>query len=300
LKLIRTMWGIFDAAHHVPYSWEPVFRKLKEEGYEGIEFCVGPFNPFAINRQLFAELLQKYNFEFIAQIQTCGYPLSSHQVADHIASFKSLAQEAKEWGASLINSHSGSDAWSHKESVEFFTAALQFEKTLGVLVVHETHRRRALYNPFTTRDLLKEEALAGLQLNLDVSHWVVVCERIFNETDEVHFWGAILALVADRVRLVHARVGYSDGPQVPDPSAPEYTHEVVEHFKWWHKVWTHMKLRNIEVAYVEPEHGPAPYLHHLPHTNVPVADLWAVNSWVGQKVKEQFQTFSPARVLKDA
>ena len=31
---------------------------------------------------------------------------------------------------------------------------------------------------------------------------------------------------------------------------------------------------------IEPEHGPAPYLHTLPHTNVPVADLWAVNDWI--------------------
>ena len=35
-----------------------------------------------------------------------------------------------------------------------------------------------------------------------------------------------------------------------------------------------------ETMTIEPEHGPAPYLHTLPHTNVPVADLWAVNDWI--------------------
>lgn len=28
------------------------------------------------------------------------------------------------------------------------------------------------------------------------------------------------------------------------------------------------------------EHGPPRYLHTLPHTNVPVADLWEVNKYV--------------------
>lgn len=35
-------------------------------------------------------------------------------------------------------------------------------------------------------------------------------------------WNTILKLVADRTFHIHARVGYAHGPQVPDPSAPEY------------------------------------------------------------------------------
>ncbi len=97
---------------------------------------------------------------------------------------------------------------------------------------------------------------------------------------------------------MHARVGYCNGPQVPDPSAPEYATELQLHLKWWRHVWEGMRKRTLEYAYVEPEHGPAPYLHTLPHTNVPVANLWTVNSWVGRRVTEEFHTFDATTVYK--
>lgn len=39
---------------------------------------------------------------------------------------------------------------------EFFEAALRIEQEMGVMVVHETHRRRVLYNPFVARDLCRK------------------------------------------------------------------------------------------------------------------------------------------------
>ena len=125
-----------------------------------------------------------------------------------------------------------------------------------------------------------------------------MCERIFDVQDEITWWNDTLALVAERARLVHARVGYDNGPQVPDPSAQEWEAEVAAHMHWWHKVWAGMARRGLAVAYVEPEHGPAPYMHTLPHTRMPVADLWTVNSWVGRKVVEHFRTFSSETVYK--
>ena len=40
-----------------------------------------------------------------------------------------------------------------------------------------------------------------------------------------------------------------------------------------------------DVIYVEPEFGPAPYMTHLPYTDMPVADLWAINSWIHQRIR---------------
>eukprot|EP00026_Physarum_polycephalum_P013364 Phypoly_transcript_13757.p1 GENE.Phypoly_transcript_13757~~Phypoly_transcript_13757.p1 ORF type:complete len:311 (+),score=51.99 Phypoly_transcript_13757:93-1025(+) len=294
LKLIRALWGVLDAAHQTPASWEPLFEKLKGEGYQGLEFCVGPFNPFSSNKALFNELRAKYQFDFIAQIHTCGYPVASHKVEDHLESFKTLVQEAIDWGATFINAHSGSDTWTSAQVIQFYNACVVHEATAGIAVSHETHRRRALFNPFAAREILT--AVPALHVTLDVSHWVVVSERVFNEVDDAAFWDDTLALIAQRARLVHARVGYSDGPQVNDPSAPEWEMEVAIHFKWWKRVWAGMAARKLPFAYVEPEHGPAPYLHSLPHTRMPVADLWTVNSWVGRKVAEQFHTFTAATV----
>ena len=38
-----------------------------------------------------------------------------------------------------------------------------------------------------------------------------------------------------------------------------------------------------------PEFGPDGYLHTLPFTGQPVADLWQINSWMGQNEKSHFQ-----------
>jgi hypothetical protein len=37
-----------------------------------------------------------------------------------------------------------------------------------------------------------------------------------------------------------------------------------------------------------PEYGPPAYLHTLPHTAMPVADLWAICHWQAQRALVQF------------
>jgi hypothetical protein len=41
-----------------------------------------------------------------------------------------------------------------------------------------------------------------------------------------------------------------------------------------------------------PEFGPDGYLHHLPFTDVPVADLWGLNQWMGDCERQHFHRFS--------
>ncbi len=40
--------------------------------------------------------------------------------------------------------------------------------------------------------------------------------------------------------------------------------------------------------YAEPEFGPAPYMHTLPHTDTPVADLWTVNEFMAERLRTLF------------
>ena len=46
--------------------------------------------------------------------------------------------------------------------------------------------------------------------------------------------------------------------------------------RWWSQILKAQVQRGAAV-YAEPEFGPAPYMHTMPHTDVPVADLWTVN-----------------------
>jgi hypothetical protein len=41
-----------------------------------------------------------------------------------------------------------------------------------------------------------------------------------------------------------------------------------------------------------PEFGADGYLHHLPFTNMPVADLWSLNQWMARTEREHFDRFT--------
>jgi len=207
-------------------------------------------------------------------------------VQDHVRSYHELVKEAKAWNATFVNAHSGHDSWSLDECVQFYRECVLIEAEEGMVVTHETHRRRAFYNPWITRDVLK--AIPTVKVNADLSHWVCVGERLYEDAADAETWPEVLGLLAKSCHLIHARVGYEEGPQVPDPSAPEYSAAVNAHERWWTAIWDGMHKRNFTVVYLEPEHGPAPYLHTLPHTNVPVADLWKVNTYIGHRQAKRF------------
>jgi sugar phosphate isomerase/epimerase len=287
------MWGILDAsrpADLLPATWEGVFARLQTEGYSAIEAAVNPqFCLFTGKEKEFNDVLKKYGLSLVGQVHTCSYPVRSRKVADHVRSFREQTQIAKDMGAVFVNSHSGCDSWTLEESLEFFRECIKIEKELGLTVCHETHRQRVFFQPWVTRDVLR--ALPELHVTADLSHFSVVCERIFDDGELDPEWPECLELIASRCKLIHARVGYAEGPQVCDPAAPEYKVELAAYEKWWQAIWAKQAALGAETMYVEPEHGPAPYLHTLPYTNVPVTDLWEVNSFIARRVKAKFDAW---------
>jgi Xylose isomerase-like TIM barrel len=268
LKLIRHLWGI-----EIPN--EIAFGKIKAEGFVGIE---SPLPPSA-DEGKFRELLASHGFEYIPMGFTGGA-----DVAGHLQSFKEQLQRGNAMGAKQMTFHCGSDAWNRADAESFYQQAVAIERDSGVAVGHETHRGRIFFNPWITRDILQK--FEGVKLTCDFSHWVCVAERTY--WDDAN--GSILKLCADRCIHIHSRVGYSQGPQVPDPSAPEYQGEVEEHLKWWQSVWESQKRRGFAASTVTPEFGPPGYLHTLPHTNVPVADLWKVCKYMADRVRDKFES----------
>jgi hypothetical protein len=264
LLLIRHLWGVAGA-------WEEVFPRLQELGYHGIEAALPP----VADRGRFRELLDRHRFEFIAQIFTAG-----DTVAGHLESFRRQLAEAQALGPRLINSHSGLDAWTESDAERFFQGALETEAQTGVAVAHETHRGRVLFNPWITARLLAR--LGGLRLCCDFSHWVCVAERLLDDQTE------ILRQCAARCAHLHARVGYEQGPQVPDPRAPEYQPHLEAHERWWRLVWDAQEARGDRESTLTPEFGPPAYLHTLPFTHAPVSDLWDICNWQAQRQSQHF------------
>jgi sugar phosphate isomerase/epimerase len=129
-----------------PTQWDAVFKRIKADGFDGIETDVR----FGEHLAHFTEMREKHGLELIGHLKTDDWSnpaTMSIAVDDHIASFRRLATGCKAAGAVLINSHSGHDSWSVAEAERFFVVALDVERELGIPITHETHRRRQLYSP---------------------------------------------------------------------------------------------------------------------------------------------------------
>jgi hypothetical protein len=264
LILVRHLWGTSG-------QWEELFPRFKAAGFSAVEDHVPP----AAERPRWLRLCREYDFGFIAQIFTQG-----NSIAEHVESFRHQVGEAAAMEPLIINAHSGRDAWTETEAMQFFEAALAIETAAGVKVAHETHRGRILFNPWITGRIL--ERLNQLRLCCDFSHWVCVAERLLD--DQL----PLLQKAAERCFHLHARVGYEQGPQVPDPRAPEYAIHLAAHEAWWRMIWQAQAKRGDAITTLTPEFGPPAYLHTLPHTNAPVADLWDICHWQARRQADNF------------
>ena len=264
LLLVRHLWGVTG-------KWEEVFPQFREMGFASIEAAL----PAATERRRLRRLLTQHTFDFIPQIFTAG-----SSVAGHVESFRRQVGEAASMTPLFINAHSGCDAWSESDAVRFFEAALTIEASEGIRIAHETHRGRILFNPWITSRLL--DHFDELKLCCDFSHWVCVAERLID--DQLH----IIRQSAARCLHLHARVGYEQGPQVPDPRAPEYAMHLAAHERWWWLVWDAQKKRGDKTSTLTPEFGPPRYLHTLPFSNAPVSDLWEICHWQALRQKDNF------------
>jgi hypothetical protein len=258
---------------------EACIREVETESFDGIE---GPPPPtFAAARALGSTLATE-GIPFIAEICTGGSyaPASAVPFDVHWEDFRAQVARAVEMGALFSTCLVGSDSWTEEKALEFFGRALELGSALGAELSFETHRSRPTFHPWATARFLR--ALPLLQLTCDFSHWCVVCERLVDDEE-------VLALVISRARHLHARVGYAQGPQVPDPRAPEYAAELAAHEDWWRRVCLAAIKREAPTVTMTPEFGPDGYLHHAPFTNLPVADLGEINRWMAARQRARFR-----------
>ena len=259
IQLTRSLWGVTD-------SWETCFPRFKRAGYSLIESPLPPID----QRARFQNLLAEHGLGYVALIYTSGNTLK-----EHIESFKSLVCDALTLRPVLINSQDGRDAFDEADAIKYFKAVLTIEPDLGLTVTHETHRTRIFYNPWVTRRML--ERFPAMKLCADYSHWVVVAERLLQDCED------IMQLCAERCLHIHARVGYEEGPQTPDPRAPEYARHLEAHERWWKQACVAQAKRGHKTMTLTPEFGSPNYLHTLPYTNTPVADLESICDWVAHR-----------------
>lgn len=275
LDIFRTLWGVQDEVSSYAAN-------LKEAGFIGVEARI-PTEDKAL--RTFGKALKEHHLEYIGILFSGGdvIPPQSERPAQHLIRIEQLLDRAAELEPRFINMLPGNDRWSLEEQVDFFGQAQDIAKKRGVICSFETHRATSLYSPWVTLDLIRQ--LPDLKFTMDISHWVLVCERLLNDSMDD------LSGFIDRVHHIQARVGYAQGPQVPHPAAPEYAEELTFYQGIWEAVWkVHLK-EGREVTTMTTEFGPDGYLHHLPFTNVPVSDLWALNDWMAKEERRHFDQF---------
>ncbi len=272
LKLYKTLWG------HTGSVAEGALL-ASQAGFQGVE-APAPSNDEDLEQ--LTDALATHKLDYICEICTTGSYVPDRQATpdEHLADLDDKIRRGTTLSPRLFNVMGGCDAWPLDVQVDFFRRAQAIADGHGVICSFETHRGRSFFNPWVTRDVLRQ--LPQLVITCDFSHWVVVCERLMDSE-----WDVITE-VAERAHHIHGRVGYDQGPQVPHPAAPEYAAALASHERCWEEIWRSQRRRGYQVSTLTPEFGPDGYLHHLPFTNAPVADLWELNRWIGERQRLHF------------
>lgn len=268
VKIMATDWGINGTR-------EQYFEKAKAEGYDGVELW---WQGDHQKRKEVFDLLKKYQLEV-------GFLCGSHDLKfdNNLRQFKSMIDAAagsSNQKALYINCHSGKDYFSFEENKQFIDYTISAAQKYQITIAHETHRGRILYAAPVARKFM--EAIPELRLTLDISHWCNVHESFLEGQEET------VEMVLQRVDHIHARVGHPEGPQVNDPRAPEWKTALVKHLAWWDKV-VELKIKQgaRRITFLT-EFGPPDYMPTLPYTRQPLSDLWSVNVYMMQLIRNRY------------
>ena len=205
-----------------------------------------------------------------------------------------------------VNAHSGSDMWTDAQAEEYFRHAVEIG--LGVreiCVSHETHRARYLSSPFVAARLC--DKIPQLRLTLDLSHWILVCERLIgskaalgcrtSENGAALYEQEVIDLLIDRVQHIHARLGSTQAPQLgslPGSEAhggqTDWERECSQyHETIWMQVWKRRKASNAKVFTATPEYGPTPYTPMEPGSGKPLCDTWTQTTAAAARLRTLFK-----------
>jgi sugar phosphate isomerase/epimerase len=256
ISLFRSLWGVKSS------EWEIQFPRLKQSGINGIEASLADVGATvgatvgADSGERFVRLIKKFEMSWICGLYSgwidyLGEP-ESKNVEEHL---ECLEQQLKSL-LSLpikpihINIHAGSDSFSREESITFFKGAALLTATYlksEIPFSYETHRGRILYSPWVALDLVKE--FPDLRFTLDLSHWIIVTERLL--TIEV------LEHILARTSHIHARIGTRQSSQVSNPSSVDVIEERLYFESVWKAVLRYQQERSQKQSTLCLEYGPA-------------------------------------------
>ncbi|MEO5889392.1 MAG: hypothetical protein ABIQ31_04025 [Ferruginibacter sp.] len=267
LKILCPQWG------HEQLDIEDFFIKVRSAGYDGVDTWM-PEN--SEERKRFIRLLPDYGLAIVShQHQAKGETLG-----EFCKSFEYYLNMSMECEPVLITSHSGRDYFTLEEQLAVIDTAENFSVKNNIRVVHETHRGRIGFSPGNANELFKLRP--AMKITADLSHWVCVTESYLENFREA------LKTAITRTEHIHARVGFTEGPQVPDPRGIYWQQPVEFFMKIWEEIIVYQRSLGTELFTITPEFGPPPYMWTNIADNQPVASQWDINLFMKELLLKNF------------
>ena len=262
----QTDWGFEDGT-------EVFIIKAKASGYDGIETWA------PIDRYKQIQVLKLLKEHSMKVIFLCGSN-SSLPFEKSLSNYKEYLKNTLELNPIAVNSHTGSDFYTLSQNMAFIKVANELSSQYNIPVYHETHRGRFSFSLPKTIEYIERNK--DLFLTLDISHWLVVHESLLKNRKE------LLDKIISRSHHIHARVGFEEGPQVNDPSAPEWKNIVERHLDIWEAV-IKKNLEENKYSTITTEFGPPNYMPTLPVTKKPTSDQWNSNVFIMKALKKRIK-----------
>lgn len=264
IKFLCPHWG----SNHLPFN--EFLTQVKTSGYDGVEMSL----PLEKNEKESIMLaMKRQGLLYLAQ----HWETITSDFQKHRTEYRTRLENLASANPLLINSQTGKDFFTFEQNAELIQIASEVSRQYGVKIIHETHRSKFSFAAHITADYLTR--LPGLRIGFDVSHWCNVGESYLQDQEQA------VNLAISRADHIHARVGFPEGPQVPDPRAPEWKEAVDIHLGWWKRIVERNSKEGLPVFTITSEFGPFPYMTILPYTKQPISNQWEVNVYMMNMLK---------------
>ncbi len=256
LKFFCPLWGSEELEK------ETFFRKVKDAGYDGVEMSL----PLDQNEKAnILNLIEKHGLDLIAQHSET----TTRNFHEHKEEYRLRLENLATANPLFINTQTGKDYFPFEQNTELIEIADEASHKYNIKIIHEIHRGKFSFAAHVMENYLKK--LPDLRIGFDVSHWCNVAESFLqDQVDAVN-------LAISRTEHIHARVGFPEGPQVPDPRVPEWQEALHIHLEWWRKIIDNNRKAGRKMFTITTEFGPYPYMPILPFSRQPLSGQWEVN-----------------------
>lgn len=247
-------------------------RRVKKAGYDGVEMDL-PFGKRKKN-----ELLQTLRDNELLLIAQYWQSIES-DYAGNREQYKRHLENLIEASPLKINAQTGKDYFSFRQNMRLIADAKRLSVASGIPICHETHRGKFLFSLPVCSAAIREDP--EMQITLDASHWCTVHESLLE--DQLPDLQKALKAAAH----IHSRIGFEQGPQINDPSAPEWSGLRERYLSWW-KVAVELHKKRKTNLTVTAEFGPRPYMPVAPRSQKPLSDQWKANLYMVELFRSKF------------